>query len=76
MIAKVVLSVIYDDIQVAAAVAGPLQLCAGQLSGCEAAGQLFGCEAAVHSMRNRFSSPDVEAVILIGALNAFNFLNH
>ena len=31
LIAKAILSVIHDDIQ---AVAGPLQLCAGQLSGC------------------------------------------
>ena len=58
------LSVIYGDIQAAA---GSLQLCAGQLS---------GCEAAVHSMRQLFSSPDVEGVILVDAMNAFNSLNH
>ena len=39
------------------------------------AGQLSGCEAAVHSMRQLFSSPEVEAVILVDASNAFNSLN-
>ena len=63
LIAKAILSVIRDDIQAAA---GPLQLCAGQLS---------GCEAAVHSMRHLYSSPDIEAVILVDASNAFNSLN-
>ena len=63
LIAKAILSIIRDDIQAAA---GPLQLCAGQLS---------GCEAAVHSMRQLFSSPDIEAVILVDASNAFNSLN-
>ena len=63
LIAKAILSIIRDDIQAAA---GPLQLCAGQLS---------GCEAAVHSMRQLFSSPEVEAVILVDASNAFNSLN-
>lgn len=63
LIAKAILSIIHDDIQAAA---GPLQLCAGQLS---------GCVAAVHSMRQLFSSADVEAVILVDASNAFNSLN-
>ena len=63
LIAKVVLSVLYNDIQSAA---GSLQLCAGQLS---------GCEAAVHSMRKLFSSSDVEGVLLVDASNAFNSLN-
>ena len=63
LIAKAILSVIRDDIQVAA---GSLQLCAGQLS---------GYEAAVHSMRQLYSSPDVEAVIFVDASNAFNSLN-
>ena len=57
---EVVLSVIYGDIQAAAA---PLQLCAGQLS---------GCEAAVHSMRTLFSFP---GVILVDEMNAFNSLS-
>jgi len=56
--AKIALSVIYGDVQAAA---GPLQLCAGQLS---------GCETVVHSiMRQPFSSPDVEGVILADATN-------
>ena len=63
LIAKAILSVVRSDIQAAA---GSLQLCAGQLS---------GCEAAVHSMRQLYSSPDVEAVILVDASNAFNSLN-
>ena len=63
LIAKAILSVIRDDIQIAA---GSLQLCAGQLS---------GCEAAIHFMRQLYSSPDVEAVILVDASNAFNSLN-
>ena len=44
LIAKAILSIVRDDIQ---AVAGSLQLCAGQLS---------GCEAAVHSIRQLYSS--------------------
>ena len=62
LIAKAILSIICDDIQAA----GPLQLCAGQLS---------GCKAAVHSVIRLFSSPDVEAVILFDASNVFNSLN-
>ena len=56
-------SIIHDDIQAAA---GPLQLCDGQLS---------GCEAAVNSMRQPYSSLEVEAVILVDASNVFNSLN-
>jgi len=63
VIAKAILSVIRVDIQEAA---GSLQLYAGQLS---------GCEAAVHSIREIFSSPDDDAVILVDATNAFNSLN-
>jgi len=63
LIAKVILSVIRDDIRAAA---GSLQLCAGRLS---------GCEATVHPMRQLYSSSDVEAVILVDASNAFNSLN-
>jgi len=61
--AKAILSVIRNDIQQAA---GSLQLCAGQLS---------GREAAVHSTRQNFCSPDVDAAILVDATNAFNSLN-
>jgi len=63
IIAKAVLSVLKEDIREAA---GSLQLCAGQLS---------GCEAAVHSVRTFFGLPDTEAVMLVDATNAFNSLN-
>ena len=63
LIAKAILSIIHDNIQAAA---GPLQLCAGQLS---------GREVAVHSMRQLDLSPEVEADVLVDASNAFNSLN-
>ncbi len=43
--------------------AGPLQLCAGQDG---------GCEAAVHSMKSIF---DTEGALLVDATNAFNSIN-
>ena len=46
--------------------AGSSQLCAGQIG---------GCEAAVHAMKRIFSSPSVDAVLLVDASNAFNELN-
>ena len=63
IIAKAVLSVLKEDIR---EVAGSSQLCAGQLS---------GCEAAVHSVQTLFKSPDTEATMLMDATNAFNSLN-
>ena len=63
IIGKAILTTIGEDIQEAA---GPLQLCAGQEA---------GCEAAVHAMHQMFESPDVEAAILVDATNAFNSLN-
>ena len=63
IVGKAILITIRDDIQEAA---GPLQLCAGQEA---------GCEAAVHAVRQMFESPDTEAVILVDASNAFNSLN-
>ena len=63
IIGKAILATIRDDIQEAA---GPLQLCAGQEA---------GCEAAVHAVRQMFDSPDAEAAILVDASNAFNSLN-
>ena len=46
--------------------AGPLQLCAGQDA---------GCEAAIHAMHTIFQEENTDAVILIDASNAFNNLN-
>ena len=45
---------------------GPLQLCAGHNS---------GCEAAVHAMKIIFEEEDTEAMIFVDATNAFNQLN-
>ncbi len=63
IIAKTVLKITRADIQDAA---GSLQLCGGQIS---------GCEAAVHSTREHFLADDTEAALLIDASNAFNSLN-
>ena len=57
---KAIAAAISDDIQDAA---GPLQVCAGHLS---------GCEAAVHAMREVFEAPDTDAVILVDAFNSLN----
>ena len=61
--AKAALHVIRDDIQ---AVAGPLQLCAGQIA---------ETEAAVHVVRSLFNHADSDAILLVDASNAFNSLN-
>ena len=61
--AKAALHVIRDDIQ---AVAGPLQLCAGQIA---------GTEPAVHVVRSLFNHADSDAILLVDASNAFNSLN-
>ena len=50
IIGKAILTTIRNDVQEAA---GPLQLCAGQEAGCEAA------------VRQMFDSPDAEAAILV-----------
>ena len=63
IIAKSVLMIIKGDIQDAA---GTLQLCAGQIS---------GIEAAVHAVRTAYADDDTEAVLLVDAANAFNSLN-
>ena len=39
------------------------------------AGHLSGCEAAVHAMHQVFQSPTTEGVILVDVCNAFNSLN-
>ena len=63
IIAKAILTITRGDIQEAA---GSLQLCAGQLS---------GIEAAVHAVRTLFQRAETEAVLLVDANNAFNSLN-
>ena len=63
IITKAVLLIIRDDIQDAA---GSVQLCAGQLS---------GCEAAVHAVRESFAEDDTEAALFVDASNAFNSIN-
>ena len=63
IISKAVLWILSNDIQDAA---GPLQACAGQTG---------GCEAAIHAMRTIFNSHDVEGALLIDAENAFNSIN-
>ena len=63
IIGKVIARVINNDIQEAA---GPLQVCAGHL---------LGCEATVHAMHQVFQTSSTEAVMLVDARNAFNSLN-
>ena len=63
IVAKAALCILRDDIQ---AVAGPCQLCAGQIA---------GVEAAVHAVRSSFDLDDTEGVQLMNASNAFNSLN-
>ena len=63
IIGRAILSVLKENILEAA---GPLQLCAGQEA---------GCEAAIHAIRQLFQSNENEAAILVDASNAFNSLN-
>ena len=60
---QAVIRLLRDDIREAT---GPLQVCAGLDS---------ACEAAVHAIRDLFESPDTEGVLLVDATNAFNTLN-
>ena len=63
IIAKAALTVVKDDILDAA---GGLQMCAGQIA---------GCEAAAHTLREHFQEFGTEAALLVDATNAFNSLN-
>ena len=63
IISKAILWILSKDIVSAT---GPLQTCAGQVG---------GCEAAIHAMRRIFQIPSTEGVLLIDAENAFNRLN-
>ena len=61
--AKAILNITRQDIQ---DTAGSMQLCAGQIS---------GIEAAVHAVRTLFHREETEALLLVDASNAFNSLN-
>ncbi len=63
IIGKAILGLLKQDILDAS---GPLQVCAGQES---------GCEAAIHAMRQIFAYMDTEGALLIDATNAFNSIN-
>ena len=63
IIAKAVLSIFRLDIQDAA---GPLQVCAGQDG---------GREAAVHALRQFYAEQNVQGVLLVDASIAFNTIN-
>ena len=63
IIGKAVMHETRDDVQRAV---GPLQLCAGQPG---------GVEAAIHSMKNFFDDDESDGVLLIDADNAFNRVN-
>ena len=63
IISKAVLPVIGQDIKEAA---GGVQLCVGQV---------LGCEAGVHAMWGIFNNEETEAILLVDASNAFNSLN-
>ena len=63
MVGKAIISVIKPEMM---SCAGNLQLCAGQTS---------GCEAAVHAISDIFEEQSADALLLIDADNAFNYLN-
>ena len=63
IVSKAVLLITRADLQEAV---GPLQLCAGQTA---------GTEAAIHALRASFQQEETEAVLLVDATNAFNALN-
>ena len=63
IISKAVIRIFRDDIK---SVTSPLQLCAGTIS---------GCEAAIHAIRDLYNNETTEAILLVDATNAFNTLN-
>ena len=60
---KVIESTLRDDIITSV---GPLEVCAEQES---------GCEAAVHAMSKMYKEEHTEAIFLVDAANAFNSVN-
>lgn len=63
IVCKAVIRVVRKDIMMAA---GPLQVCSGIGS---------GCEATVRAMREVFDESEVEGALLLDATSAFNALN-
>jgi hypothetical protein len=63
IIGSAVMNILAEDVQAAC---GPLQLCAGQRA---------GCEAAIHALKRIHDSQQSEAVLMVDAENAFNRLN-
>ena len=63
IVGKAIMYIVGDDVQEAA---GPLQLCAGQQA---------GCEAAVHAIRSMFEDSANDGILFVDASNAFNRLN-
>ena len=63
IVGKVIVSTLRDNI---ITTVGPLQVCTGQES---------GCEAAVHAMSKMYKGEHTEAVLLVDAANAFNSVN-
>ena len=63
IICKAIMIVVKKDVMVSA---GPLQMCTGIPS---------GCEAAVHAMTELFKEPESQGLLLVDAENAFNSLN-
>ena len=64
IVGRAIMRIARQDLHYAA---GSSQLCAGQIG---------GCEAAVHAIKQIFSSPSVDGVLLVDATNAFYELNH
>ena len=63
IVGKVIVSTLWDDIITSV---GPLQLCAEQES---------GCEAAVHAMSKIYKEEHTKTVLLVNTANAFNSVN-
>ena len=63
LVCKAIVYAVREDLQAAC---GAMQLCAGLPS---------GCEAGAAALQHAWEDPDVEALILIDARNAFNTLN-
>ena len=63
ILGKVIVSTLRDDIITSV---GPLQVCAGQES---------GCEAPVHPISKMYKEEHTDTILLVDAANAFNSIN-